>query len=158
MAHKKRNHLWLGFPCFLSVWSNLSKVLAQKPPSDWMKFWTTNQKRLFKWFLRLKLSTKPIVPHGGECKIMPERSLFSCVPFCLRLAFLAFWNMKSTLCWFSSTICRRGLNQAAAGMQSAFGSMGQQVQKAAMSAAADAAAKEVTNQLSNALSGGGRRK
>jgi len=50
------------------------------------------------------------------------------------------------------------LNQAAAGMQSAFGSMGQQVQKAAMSAAADAAAKEVTNQLSNALSGGGRRK
>ena len=54
--------------------------------------------------------------------------------------------------------CRRGLNQAAAGMQSAFGSMGQQVQKAAMSAAADAAAKEVTNQLSNALSGGGRRK
>ena len=50
------------------------------------------------------------------------------------------------------------MNQAAAGMQSAFGSMGQQVQKAAMSAAADAAAKEVTNQLSNALSGGGRRK
>ena len=86
---------------------------------------------------------------------MPEK-IFLC-PILLEVT-LAFWNMKSTLCWFSSTICRRGLNQAAAGMQSAFGSMGQQVQKAAMSAAADAAAKEVTNQLSNALSGGGRRK
>ena len=90
------------------------------------------------------------------CKIMPEKSFLCPILFEVTLA---FWNMKSsTLCWFSSTICRRGLNQAAAGMQSAFGSMGQQVQKAAMSAAADAAAKEVTNQLSNALSGGGRRK
>ena len=53
---------------------------------------------------------------------------------------------------------RRGMNQAAAGMTSAFNSMGQQVQKAAIGAAADAAAKEVTNQLTQALSGGGRRK
>jgi len=50
------------------------------------------------------------------------------------------------------------MNQAAAGMTSAFNSMGQQVQKAAIGAAADAAAKEVTNQLTQALSGGGRRK
>ncbi|CAB4070373.1 DNM1_3 [Lepeophtheirus salmonis] len=59
----------------------------------------------------------------------------------------------------------RGLNQAAAGMQSAIGAMGQQVQQAATQAAtqvvAQAAAKEVEKQFSSALSsafGGGRRK
>ena len=54
------------------------------------------------------------------------------------------------------------MNQAAAGMQSALGAMGQQVQNAAAQAAAQAAAKEVQNQLSNAFSsaftGGGRKK
>ena len=56
---------------------------------------------------------------------------------------------------------RRGMGQAAgaaaAGMQSAFGAMGQQVQQAAAQAAAKAAVNEVSNQFAAAF-GGGRRK
>lgn len=155
MVHKKRNHLWLGFPCFFVCMVQFVASVSSET-TLWLDEILNRQSEVFfQWFLKLKLSTKPIVPHGRACKIMPEKSFLCPILFEVTLA---FWNMKSTLCWFSSTICRRGLNQAAAGMQSAFGSMGQQVQKAAMSAAADAAAKEVTNQLSNALSGGGRRK
>ena len=61
----------------------------------------------------------------------------------------------------SLTQTSRGMGQAAAGLQGAFGAMGQQVQQAATNAAAQAAAKEVQNQMSNALGsafGGGRRK
>ena len=48
-------------------------------------------------------------------------------------------------------------NQAAAGMQSAFGSMQQQVQKAAVNAAASAAAAEVEKQMTSAFRGGFRK-
>lgn len=49
------------------------------------------------------------------------------------------------------------MGQAAAGMQSAFGNMGQQVQRAATQAAAQAAANEVQNQLANAIGFGKKR-
>jgi hypothetical protein len=48
-------------------------------------------------------------------------------------------------------------NQAASGMQEAFGSMGQQVQKVAVNAAASAAAAEVERQMKSALKGGFRK-
>ena len=48
-------------------------------------------------------------------------------------------------------------NQAASGMQAAFGSMSQQVQKAAVNAAASAAAAEVERQMTSALKGGFRK-
>jgi len=48
-------------------------------------------------------------------------------------------------------------NQAASGMQSAFGNMQQQVQKAAVNAAASAAAAEVEKQMTAALRGGFRK-
>lgn len=50
-------------------------------------------------------------------------------------------------------VIRRGMNQAAAGMQAAFGSMTQQVQKTAVNMAASAAAHEVERQLTSALMG-----
>ena len=48
-------------------------------------------------------------------------------------------------------------NQAASGMQAAFGNMQQQVQKAAVNAAASAAAAEVERQMTSALRGGFRK-
>lgn len=48
---------------------------------------------------------------------------------------------------------RRGLNQAAAGMTSALGSLGQQAQKTAIQMASTAAAREVESQLTQALTG-----
>ena len=48
-------------------------------------------------------------------------------------------------------------NQAASGMQAAFGNMQQQVQKAAVNAAASAAAAEVEKQMTSALRGGFRK-
>ena len=48
-------------------------------------------------------------------------------------------------------------NQAVSGMQTAFGSMSQQVQKAAVNAAASAAATEVERQMTSALRGGLRK-
>ena len=48
-------------------------------------------------------------------------------------------------------------NQAASGMQAAFGNMQQQVQKAAVNAAASAAAAEVEKQMTAALRGGFRK-
>ena len=48
-------------------------------------------------------------------------------------------------------------NQAATGMQAAFGNMQQQVQKAAVNAAASAAAAEVEKQMTSAIRGGFRK-
>lgn len=48
-------------------------------------------------------------------------------------------------------------NQAASGMQTAFGNMSQQVQKVAVNAAASAAATEVERQMTAALRGGFRK-
>lgn len=49
---------------------------------------------------------------------------------------------------------RRGLNQAANAAQTAFGAMGQQVQKAATQAATQAAVNEVQHQFSNMMKTG----
>ena len=46
-------------------------------------------------------------------------------------------------------------NQAASNVQAAFGSMTQQVEKAAVNAAASAAAAEVQRQMTSAFRGGG---
>jgi len=48
-------------------------------------------------------------------------------------------------------------NQAASGMQSAFGNIQQQAQKAVVNAAASAAAAEVEKQMTAALRGGFRK-
>jgi len=80
MVHKKRNHLWLGFPCFFVCMVQFVASVSSET-TLWLDEILNRQSEVFfQWFLKLKLSTKPIVPHGRA--LCQKR--FSCVPFCLR--------------------------------------------------------------------------
>ena len=85
MVHNKRYNFLAKFSIpFPMVWSVLLRVLAQKTPSDWLKFFDSQSEAPIQWFLKLTLATKRITPCERAWKTVPENGVFSCVPFCLR--------------------------------------------------------------------------
>ena len=85
MVHKKRHHFLAQFSIpFHMVWSVLLRVLAQKTPSNSLKFFDSQSEASIQWFLKLTLATKRSTPCERVWKTVPENGVFSCVPFCLK--------------------------------------------------------------------------